>query len=78
MNTVCTDYEPAPLASMRMTLADGRAFTFAASDDGGGKISFAATDGERMTSEEFATLVMVEHIDSLGRVAQCMRAASSN
>jgi hypothetical protein len=76
MSTAYTDYESAPVASMRMTLADGRVFTFSASDDGAGKISFSALDGTaRMTSDEFATVVAVEHIDALGRVAQCMRRA---
>jgi hypothetical protein len=57
--------------------ADGRVFTFSAADDGAGKISLAALDGtERTSPAEFATVVAVEHIDALGRVAQCMRAAS--
>jgi hypothetical protein len=73
------DFEPAELASMRMVLADGRVFTFTAEDHGDGKISFSALDGtERMTSDEFATVVAVEHIDALGRVAQCMRRAGES
>ena len=64
------------LAPIRMTLADGRTFTFSASDDGDGKISFAALD-ERMTPDEFASVIAVEHIEALGRVAKCMRAAPS-
>ena len=44
-----------------------------------GKISFSALDGtERMTSDQFATVVAVEHIDALGRVAQCMRRAGES
>jgi hypothetical protein len=68
------DFEAADLAAMRMTLADGRVFVFATQDHGDGRVSFSALDGtERMTPDEFATVVAVEHIDALGRVALSMR-----